>query len=183
MQYVDDAPEGGDGSWWKAIITPKPSGTLRYVAGMRRVNVGPLFPSGESEVNDKRQGMTVFEVTGFDGEQVDYFPHNDYAKTPDQNSFLMSTGLEEGFHIIRARAFLDRLGKASLYNTFQQTFYYDANRPQGEIVFPAENDVLREQSYEVVVRTDNSVEEVWFFIEDGEGLNDDSAPVRAMETA
>lgn len=175
MQYVDDAPEGGDGSWWKAIITPKPSGTLRYVAGMRRVNVGPLFPSGESEVNDKRQGMTVFEVTGFDGEQVDYFPHNDYAKTPDQNSFLMSTGLEEGFHIIRARAFLDRLGKASLYNTFQQTFYYDANRPQGEIVFPAENDVLREQSYEVVVRTDNSVEEVWFFIEDGEGLNDDSA--------
>jgi glycosidase len=175
MQYVRDALDGGIGSWWKATITPKPNGVIRYIAGMRRVDLGPLFPSGENEVNDKRHGMTVFEVTGFNGEEVDYFPHNDYAKTPDQASFVMSRGLEEGFHIIRARAFLERSGRASLYNTFQQTFYYDANRPQGEIVFPAEDDVLNEQSYEVVVRTDNSVEEVWFFIDDGEGANDDSA--------
>lgn len=174
MQWVGDAPEGGPGSWWKATISPKPTGTLRYLAGVRRVGVGPLFPNGEVEVSDKRHGMTVFEVTGFNGEEVDYFPHNDYAKTPDQTSFVMASGLEEGFHIVRARAFLERTGKASLYNTFQQTFYYDAARPQGEIVFPVENELLDEQNYEVVVRTDNSVEEVWYFIDDGAGGNDDA---------
>ena len=170
MSWVGDA-DGG--SWWKATISPKPRGLLRYAAAVRRASVNPLFPGGAAEVDHKRHGMTVFEIGGVDGESVNFFPHNDYAKSPDQEDFVMERGLEEGFHILRARAFLERTGKASLYNTFQQTFYYDASRPQGEIVFPAEGDILQEQSYEVVVRTDESVTEAWFFIDDGVGTNDD----------
>ena len=170
MNWVGDA-DGG--SWWKATISPTPRGLLRYAAAVRRASVNPLFPGGSAEVDHKRHGMTVFEIGGFDGEAVNFFPHNDYAKSPDQESFVMEKGLKEGFHILRARAFLERTGKASLYNTFQQTFYYDASSPQGEIVFPNEGDVLQEQSYEVVVRTDESVTEAWFFIDDGVGTNDD----------
>ena len=172
MSWVGDA-DGG--SWWKGTISPKPRGPLCYAAAVRRANVTPLFPRGATEVGDKRHGMTVFEIDAFDGEAVDFFPHNDYAKTPDQESFVMERGLDEGFHILRARAFLERTGKASLYNTFQQTFYYDASRPQGEIVFPAESETLQEQNYEVVVRTDKSVTQAWFFIDDGLGPNDDEA--------
>ncbi|MCH2064534.1 MAG: alpha-amylase family glycosyl hydrolase [Roseibacillus sp.] len=170
MNWVGDA-EGG--SWWKGTIAPRRAGTIRYVAAMRRATVNALFPGGSEEVSEKRHGMTVFEISGFNGEEVRFFPHNDYAKTPDQNSFVTETGLDEGFHILRARAFLERTGKASLFNTFQQTFYYDASRPRGEIVFPGENDTLSGQSYEVVVRADESVTEAWFHIEDGAGPNDD----------
>ena len=170
MNWVGDA-EGG--SWWKGTITPRRVGTVRYMVAIRRATVNPLFPRGADEVADKRHGMTVFEIDGFNGETVEFFPHNDYAKTPDQDSFVMETGLDEGFHILRARAFLERTGKASLYNTFQQTFYYDAGRPQGEIVFPSENDILSDQNFEVVVRADASVGEAWFYIEDGVGPNDD----------
>jgi len=170
MNWVGDS-EGG--SWWKGTITPRRAGTIRYVAAVRRANVNALFPRGAEEVADKRYGMTVFEIDGFNGETVEFFPHNDYAKTPDQESFVMEAGLDEGFHILRARAFLERTGKASLYNTFQQTFYYDAGRPLGEIVFPKENDILSDQSFEVVVRADASVGEAWFYIEDGVGPNDD----------
>ena len=170
LTWVGDA-EGG--SWWRAVIERSRAGTIRYMVGIRRESVSPLFPNGETEVNAKRHGMTVFQIDGFNGERVRFFPHNDYAKTPDQQSFQMETGLEEGFHIMRARAFLERSGKASLFNTFQQTFYYDESRPQGEIVFPAEGDTLDGQSYEVVVRTDKSVTDAWFFIEDGVGANDD----------
>lgn len=173
MNWAGDAPDGGQGSWWKGTISPKPNAILRYLAGVRRTTVSPTFPSGANEVSDKRHGMTVFEIDGFDGTAVNFFPHNDYARTPDQSSFVMQTGLTEGFHILRARSFLERTGKASLYNTFQQTFYYDANRPQGEFVFPPENDLLGEQSYEVVVRADESVTAAWFYIDDGAGSNDD----------
>ena len=170
MAWVGDA-EGG--SWWRGVIERNRAGTIHYKVGVRRESVNPLFPSGEAEVNAKLKGMTVFQIDGFNGERVRFFPHNDYAKTPDQRSFEMETGLEEGFHIMRARAFLERTGRASLFNTFQQTFYYDASRPQGEIVFPAEGTILNGQSYEVVVRADKSVTEAWYFIDDGVGANDD----------
>jgi hypothetical protein len=76
---------------------------------------------------------------------------------------------------LRARAFLDRNGRASIYNTFTQTFYYDTQAPQGEIKFPSENDTIGGSSYGVVVRTDPSVTEVWYHIDDDpNALNDDS---------
>ena len=176
MNWSHDA---GGGSWFSASLTPKPSGELRYKISMFRTTDGsnPLasvFPAGPGEVDEKLGMMTVFEVDNFDATTATFFPHANFAKTPDGSAFLTETGLEEGFHMIRGRAFLNRPGKASLFNTFFQTFYYDTKRPEGEVVFPAENDTLTQQSYGAVVRTDRNVDEVWFFIDDGAGPNDDS---------
>ena len=41
---------------------------------------------------------TVFQITGFNATTAEYFPHNDYG--------VRATGLKEGFHVVRARAFL-----------------------------------------------------------------------------
>ncbi|NTV47688.1 MAG: chemotaxis protein CheB, partial [Chlorobiales bacterium] len=51
----------------------------------------------------------------------------------------ISTGLVEGFHIVTARAVLERDSRAAIYNTFKQTFYYDAQSPTGVIMYPASN--------------------------------------------
>jgi hypothetical protein len=73
--------------------------------------------------------------------------------------YATQTGLSEGFHVLRARAFLKRDGQASLYNTFTQTFYYDAKTPDGSIAWPQNNnDEISGSSYELVVRTDSTVE-------------------------
>ncbi|MBT7958178.1 MAG: hypothetical protein HN759_02495, partial [Akkermansiaceae bacterium] len=167
MTYSHDA-EGG--SWFKASIPSASISNLRYKLAIVRTSAGgsPLasvFPSGAESVSQKLRMMTVFEVDNFDATVATIYPHNDYVDT--------ETGLAEGMHIIRGRAFLKRDNKASLYNTFQQTFYYDTKRPEGEVIFPAENDTLGDQSYGSVVRTDHSVDEVWFFVDDGAGPNDD----------
>ncbi len=175
MTYSHDA---GGGSFFKGTITPKPSGELRYKISIFRTSDGanPLasvFPIGPDEVSEKLGMMTVFEVDNFDATSATFFPHPDYAKSADGSTFLTESGLEEGFHSLRGRAFLKRNGQASLFNTFHQTFYYDTKRPDGEIIFPTENESLTQQSYGAVVRTDPNVEEVWFFIDDGTGPNDD----------
>ena len=60
------------------------------------------------------------------------------------------------------------------YNTYKQTFYYDTERPQGEISFPQnDGDTINSSRYGVVVRTDATVDEVWYRIEDSETTNDD----------
>lgn len=179
-QVIDMTHSHDDGgSWFTGTISPKPTGSLRYKLSIFRTSaggnpLGSVFPSGASEVGEKLGMMTVFEVAGFNAETIEFFPHNDYAKSADGTTNLTQTGLDEGLHIIRGRAFLKRENRASLFNTFQQTFYYDSKRPEGEVVFPAENDTLGQQSYGTVIRTDRSVDEVWYFINDGAGANDDS---------
>ncbi len=168
MNWSHDA---AGGSWFTATISSGGITNLRYKISAVRTDDGSgslpsVFPTGPDPVEQKLNMMSVFEIDNFNATTATIYPHNDYGGT--------ETGLAEGFHIIRGRAFLKRDGKASLYNTFQQTFYYDTKRPSGEVVYPAENDTLGEQSYGVVVRTDASVEEVWFFIDDGVGTNDDS---------
>ena len=167
MTYSHDA-DGG--SWFTASISSTGITNLRYKLSSVRTSDGsnPLasvFPTGADKVDQKLNMMTVFEVDNFNATTATLYPHNDHGVT--------ETGLTEGFHMLRGRAFLKRDGQASLYNTFQQTFYYDAQRPTGEVVFPAEGNTLGDQSYGAVVRTDDSVEEVWFFIDDGAGPNDD----------
>jgi hypothetical protein len=116
--------------------------------------------------------LTTFTIPHFNATTALVYPHNDYGAT--------QTGLTEGFHVLRARAFLKRdssgVGnglRSSIYNTFVQPFYYDAQSPQGEIKFPAENDTIGGSRYGVVVRTDPSVTEVWYHIDDGDPTNDD----------
>src|SRR5262249_28373772 len=122
--------------------------------------------SGATEAARKKNMLTTFQVANFNATSAVLYPHNDFGAT--------QTGLSEGFHVLRARAFLNRVGRASIYNTFTQTFYYDTQAPQGEIKFPNENDTIGGSGYGVVVRTDPSVTEVWYHIDDADPANDDS---------
>ncbi|MBC8190361.1 MAG: hypothetical protein H8E75_08015 [Puniceicoccaceae bacterium] len=160
-------PNTDDGNnWWRAEINPSPVGTLKYKIGIYKTSQPSIFPSGSSEVALKTKMMTAFQSTERDLTTVTVRPHNDYG--------VSETGLSEGMHMIAARAFLQRPGQASIYNTFKQTFYYDTERPQGEIRFPEnDNDSIGGSRYGVVVRTDATVEEVWYRIEDSDISNDD----------
>ncbi|MCH7224752.1 alpha-amylase family glycosyl hydrolase [Haloferula sp. A504] len=166
MNYSHDE-SGAD--WWMTATLPQPANgeELRYKIGIFKENAGSIYPSSQASVDRKKQMLTEFKVEGFNPSTITYSPHNDYNST--------ATGLDEGFHMLRARAFLRRDGKASLYHTFQQTFYYDAERPGGEIVFPANNgDTVGGSEYGVVVRADASTSSVWYRITDGDASNDDS---------
>lgn len=184
FHFVTDA-DGG--SWWKAEINPAVSGTLRYKVSIYRNNdgVNPLASVFPSSVANKNQGldmMTVFNVSNFNATTIQYFPQNDYGRTAVPGSayntwpLAKETGLSEGFHILRARAFLKRDSRAPIYNTYLQTFYYDAARPGGQIVYPGSNgETVGGSEYGVAVRADASTSEVWFRINDGDASNDDSA--------
>ena len=163
--YVSPNNEDGD-NWWRAEIDPAPSGTIKYKIGIYSTLQSSVFPSSPDTVALKTQMMTAFQSSERDLTAVTIRPHNDYGVT--------ETGLEEGMHIINARAFLQRPGQASIYNTYKQTFYYDTERPQGEISFPQnDGDTINSSRYGVVVRTDATVDEVWYRIEDSETTNDD----------
>lgn len=190
--------------WWGSVSIPKPpAGTeFSYKIGFSKnegTGAPSWWPGDAGSVAYKKMMMTTFRVADFDPATVRLFPHNDYARTPqvdkpyDQWPFAMQTGLSEGFHVLRARAFLKRnayptTGKpaldashneAALYNTFVQTFYYDAKTPDGELAFPAANgETVGGSGYEMVVRTDMTVEEVWYSIADSETDNDDAVTRR-----
>lgn len=154
--------------WWRGTIPPLASGTvLRYKIGALHTNAASVFPSNPAAVDLKKRMETVFQIANFNATTAKYRPHNDYSEE--------RTGLAEGFHVVRARAFLNRAGRASIYNTFTQTFYYDTQTPGGEITFPATNgETVGGQQYGFVVRTDPSVTEVWYNITDSDPSNDDA---------
>ncbi|MBK1817901.1 hypothetical protein JIN84_19930 [Luteolibacter yonseiensis] len=160
------------GSWFKAVLAPVPPGTLKYKISALRESAGgsPLasvYPSGPGSVARKLRMMTVFHIDNFNATQAVHAPHNDYGGS--------ETGLAEGFHVLRARTFLKRPGKTSLYNTVTQTFYYDAERASGQIVYPsADGGTVGGSEYGVVVRADQSTTEVWYKIDDGDPTNNDS---------
>ncbi|MGB0415718.1 MAG: alpha-amylase family glycosyl hydrolase [Coraliomargarita sp.] len=163
--YVEPNTAGGN-NWWRAEIDPTPAGTLQYKVGVYKSGLSSVFPSGAGEVARKGNMMTVFQTSERDLSSVIVRPHADYGES--------ETGLQEGMHIITARTFLQRPNRASIYNTFKQTFYYDTERPQGEIRFPEnDGDDVGGSSYGVVIRTDATVEEVWYRIEDSDTSNDD----------
>ena len=182
MNYV--AGDTGDPSidWWRAIIPAQTNGTiLRYktsVAKQQGDGCGggffTLFPNDDFSINNKRSMMGVWEITNFNARTAVYAIHNDYA--------TYRTGLVEGFNFLQARAYLQRDGsgngngqRSAIYNTFKQTFYFDASTPTGQVVFPVQNEVLGSQEYGVVVRTDPTVREVWYNILDNSVLNDDGS--------
>ncbi len=152
--------------WWKCALPADFTTSSRYKIGIHKHSASSWKPLSPGAVARKMKMMTTFESVAQNFTTKLFRPHFDYAAT--------QTGLSEGMHIIRARAFLDRSGKASIYNTFTQTFYYDAQRPTGEVLFPAQNDTVGGSEYGVVVRTDASVTEVWYNIADGDATNDDT---------
>ena len=153
--------------WTCTLPAMDDSTVLRYKIGCYHHDAASVFPSNGDNVFWKKKMVTQFAITGFNAGSVAYYPHNDFG--------VQEAGLKEGFHMLRARAFLKRTGFAAIYNTFVQPFYYDAETPGGEIVYPAENAGLGQNSYEVVVRTDATVDDVWFHIDDADADNDDQA--------
>lgn len=174
--FVSHDQANGLHDWWRATLPPLTNGTpLRYKIGLfKQQGYGCTtndwtvqFPSGAAEVARKKTMMGVWEITNYNAAAAVYRPHNDYGAAV--------TGLVEGFHVLRARAFLDRANRASIYNTFTQPFYYDAERTKGAILFPsADFDDLKSQEYGVLVRSDATVTKAWYNIQDSNPANDDA---------
>jgi len=172
--FFQSPPTSGGDNWWSKSGIARPAGTIKYKIGIYKTGQASQFPDGATNVGRKKKMLTTFQIPHFNGTTAVVYPHNDYGAT--------QVGLTEGFHVLRARAFLKRdssgVGnglRSSIYNTFTQTFYYDAQPPQGEIKFPAENDTIGGSRYGVVVRTDPSVTEVWYHIDDSDPSNNDTA--------
>lgn len=161
--------------WWEAAVPAMPSGTVfRYKIGSAREQGyggngwDVVWPGGQVDVDRKARMLGVWQVTNVNAATIQYRSHADYGAT--------ATGLQDGFHFVSARAFLNRSDAAAIYNTFKQTFYLDAETPRGYVQWPATNGTpLAGSEYGAVVRTDPTVREVWYRIEDPDAANDDSA--------
>ncbi|MEZ5304686.1 MAG: hypothetical protein R3F11_29180 [Verrucomicrobiales bacterium] len=163
----DGPPEaGGTPEWWRADLPALPDGTvLRYKIGVHQTDAPARFPNDGRDITLKKRMETIFEVAGFNAETIEHYPHNDFGET--------ATGLAEGFHVVRTKAFLQRDGRASIFKTNVQTFYYDSSKPGGTIQFPAnDGETLGGSTYGVVVRTDATVDAVSFNIADSAPGND-----------
>ncbi len=161
--------------WWKGTIPGQNNGVeVRYKVALF---LGGSVYSGQSiqQISDaetsgsKLYGLTQFAITNFNPTTALIWLHNDL------NTNNTVTGLQEGFHVVRARTFLPRTNKSSVYNTFIQTFYYDAQTPTGAVVLPgADGTTITNATYTVVVRTDTTTTGVEYNIQDGSANNDDA---------
>jgi glycosidase len=150
--------------WWRGTIPGQTAGTVKYRVGFYDSSLS----SPISDADDaKLYGQTRYAITNFNPQVAQVWLHNNL------NTNDVVTGLPDGFHILRARAFLPRAGKSSVFNTFLQTFYYDTQLPGGIIAFPQAGDTLRSVDYGVVIRADETVTEVEYNIIDGDPNNDD----------
>jgi len=157
---------GGVVDWWRGTIPAQAGGTqVRYKIALYD-NIGSPISDADAA---KLYGVTQFAITNWNPATAFVYLHN------NRNTNHTRVGLEEGFHLLRARAFLPRSGKSSVFNTFAQTFYYDAAPPDGAIAFPRTNDTLQSQQYGVVVRADATVTSVEYNIIDSNPANDDAA--------
>jgi len=170
---VSAAFAGSDASngtidWWKGTVPAQPDGTtVKYKIALHKNNV--TNTTIVDYADSKHYALTQFAITNWNPATAQVWLHNDLATNQ------IATGLAEGFHILRARAFLPRSGKSSVFNTFSQTFYYDAQPPNGVIAFPATNNTpLRSVDYDVVIRADETTTAVEYNIIDGDPNNDDS---------
>jgi hypothetical protein len=159
--------------WWKGTIPAQPAGTqVRYKIAL--FNGGSVYagqsisPISDAEVSGAKYfGLTQTAITNFNPTTAVVWLHNDL------NTNSTVTGLQSGFHILRARTFLPRTNQSSVYNTFLQTFYYDGALPTGTIAFPATSSTITQNTYTVVVRADSTVTAVDFNIQDSNANNDD----------
>ena len=160
--------DGGTSDWWSASPLPGDfTATSKYKIGMAKDANDPWWPGNADAVTRKQKMMSTYETSALNLATLPVRPHFDYG--------VSQTGLSEGMHVVRARAFLSRSGQASIYNTFTQSFYYDAQRTTGEVRFPENNgDTVGGSEYGMVVRTDPNVTEVWYHIDDNSASNDDT---------
>jgi hypothetical protein len=152
--------------WWKGTIPAAGAGTTnRYKVALFKGGYSPIGTISDAD-NAKLYGLTQFGITNFNPTTATVWLHNDL------NPANTTTGLRSGFHVVRARCFLPRSGKSSVYNTFVQTFYYAGEVPSGIIAYPnTDGSTLTGGSYTVVVRADSSVTEVDYCVTDNNGQN------------
>ncbi len=166
-KITNGTPDGtGTPEWWRATLPAQSSGTeVRYKIGVLKNTAAERYPNSIATVREAGRMETVFEAAGFNANTVSYHPHADRG--------VQATGLKEGLHIIRARAYLPRGSGASLFNTFSQTFYLDQQRPTGSIRFPSQDlATIGGSTYGVLVLTDDSVRRVSYQILDSQAGND-----------
>jgi len=178
LQYHHKDAGDPTAEWWTGTLPPLPADTeLRYKISGFKVQNGTNgipqvpwhvpFPNDEGSIGLKKSMMGVWEKKDLDLTSLTYYPHNDFDVS------TVSTGLVEGFQVVRARAFLQRDNRASIYNTFTQPFYYDAQTPEGQIVWPGQGDSLSDNRYGCVVHADRTTTAVYYHIDDANSQNDD----------
>ena len=168
-QYLSGDTNQSSIDWWSVTIPGQPAGTqVRYKFGAFYGGSGGSAYTGanagavaDSETTGaKYYGVYQAAITNFNPTTATVWLHNDL------NPANAVTGLQSGFHILRARTFLPRSGQSSVYNTFSQTFYYDGALPTGAIVLPANSSPpLAAAIITVVVRADSTVTGVDFQIQ------------------
>ncbi len=153
--------------WWKGTIPAQAGGAqVRYKAALFSGGIGTISDAETS--GSKLYGLTENSITNFNPTSAVVWLHNDL------NTNNTAIGLQEGFHIMRARNFLPRSNKSSVYNTFAQTFYYDAQLPSGVITSPTtDGSTISNATYTVVLRTDSTTTGVLYNIADSNPNNDD----------
>lgn len=172
LAFATNGTVDGDSTsqWWTASLPAMPSNTvLRYKIGACKLDAASLFPWSDDDIDVKRRMETVFQITNFNAGTVPYYPHNDWGR--------MAVGLDEGFHVLRTKAILGRAaGDTPIFRERTQTFYCDTVAPTGRFLWPpADGWVLSNSTYGVVARSDMTVDEAWYRIEDTDPDNDDTA--------
>ena len=153
--------------WWKGTIPGQGANTsVRYKVALFSGGIGTI---SDAEISgSKLYGLTEHSITNFNPTSAVVWLHNDL------NTNNTVIGLQEGFHIMRAKTFLPRSGKSSVFNTFAQTFYYDAQLPTGIITSPtSDGSTISNATYTVVVRADSTTTGVLYNIADSNPNNDD----------
>ncbi|MBP5786897.1 MAG: hypothetical protein J6Y19_03665 [Kiritimatiellae bacterium] len=161
-----------DGSWWRFDLSGIPAGaTLRYkISAFREMGVEnnaweTVWPGSPADIAHKKVMMSLWTIPGLNFETQAYHKHNDYSS--------WTTGFKDGYHLVTARLLLNRNDGAPVANTFRQTFYLDTHVPEGRFMFPSEaHPTFWDSDYGFVVKTDNTVDEVWYHIEDSDASND-----------
>ncbi|HEY1663627.1 MAG TPA: alpha-amylase family glycosyl hydrolase [Verrucomicrobiae bacterium] len=177
--FLDHDSAQANIDWWKATIPAQSAGTqVRYKIGVfsgGSAGNSNILPISDSETSGSKYfGLNEAAITNFNPTTAVVWTHNDL------NSSNITTGLQGGFHIVRGRVFLTRPGQASVYNTFSQTFYYDAALPQGVIAGPnADGFTISNQNFTITNRSDSTATEVDVNIQDSNPNNDDLATGQA----
>jgi len=161
--------------WWTGTIPAQPNGTnvlykVAFFSGGSYYPAQNIQPIAASEPSgSKLYGITQTAITNFNPTTALIWLHNDL------NTNNTVVGLQEGYHVVRARTFLPRTNQSSSYNTFVQTFYYDAQTPTGLVVSPPANGyTITNATYTYVIRTDTTTTGVEYNIQDSATNNDDS---------
>jgi hypothetical protein len=163
--FAGDDAQDGSVDWWKGTIPGQPVGTtVKYKIALFKDAANPIVDFADS----KHYALTQFAITNWNPATAAVWLHNNL------NTNDLVTGLADGFHILRARAFLPRSNKSSVFNTFLQTFYFDAHPPDGTIASPGKDGaILQSTDYDFVVHADETTTLVEYNIIDGDPNNDD----------